>query len=237
MLIGIPLAAYLLVGGANVSVYRGAIDASTIRFILSHVLVMLAVAGGLAGVGAGRRPARDGKSVDSTVLALVFLPGVIGFALTVSRVGFGALNPAARFNANGLTLLLLETTTAAVALYCYRVFAIRPFRPIDGLVICGGMVMVGASGYRGWVIVTLVLPVFIAHYLGRHRLTIRRAAMFMLIGIAIFGGFSAIRRSEGSTTGLLTSAEAARKYNAERIPAGLREFITAFASQSRCRRR
>jgi hypothetical protein len=221
VLIGIPAALYLLLGAPNISTYRGVVQQSTVQFNLWNMLALLAGALVVAG-GRRRVPRRTGGSaIGAPLFALALLPGIAGLALFSAKGGVAFLHPSSRVEAGGLALLLLETTTAALALYCYSVFSVRRAKAGDVIVILLLLGILADSGYRGWPIIGIGAAVFIPYYFGRLRLSPMRIFAIVGIIIVIVAGFDQIRRSTNPAE--LTTEQVAQQYGARRIPAGLRQ--------------
>jgi hypothetical protein len=230
VLYGAPISLYLLIGGANLSTYRGEVSSATLRLTLIYVLVLLlgaAISGGVAP----RTGARDRSfTVRPGLLMAGFLPGVIGMTLIIQRAGLPLLHPNSREDLGGLRLLLGETLLAGLALYCCHVFTQRKPRRADWLIFALALLGLANSGYRGWPIVGAILIAASGVYFGRLHVTLWRVAALSTLCVLIIAGGDFIRRdtTAGNTIGALTTQEVATRYGAQAIPPGIREVHFTF---------
>jgi hypothetical protein len=225
VILGLPLALYLLIGGANISHYRGEITAATIRLILIHILGLLVAIYLVARNASG--PTSTPKPVSNDRLVFAFIPGLLGLALIVNTTGISLLQPAHRFDTSGLALLLFECLTAAITLYAYSSLARRPrFTYVDWTILTGSLFLLLLSGYRGWFIVSVFAVALVALQFGAYRVTPYSAIALAAVTLTVFVGFQAIRRY--SNPAGISSNQAAVKYGTESLPPGFRELHVGF---------
>lgn len=226
VLFGAPVAAYILIGGANISSYRGHVDPATLRFMLWHVVILLA--GALA---TGGRP----KEVDDAVGAgdvqplhvlIGLAPGLLGLAWIVATSGVPLLHPESRVGIRGLPLLLAESLIAGLGLYCYRVFMQRSPQPREICVIAGLLLALAVPGYRGWPLIGIGLVVTLAVHFGRLRVRLRPILAISAIAVVIIAGGDSVRRMTNHQ--LLSSNAEAAQYGAQNLPIGFRQLHFAF---------
>jgi hypothetical protein len=221
-IVGIATGIYLVVGGANISSYRGDVNDGTVRLILLHGVVFLLATFWSGGskrlVAAG--PAATPAATSS--MLLVSAPAVAGLLLLTQHVGLVLLNPSLRFRASAISLTLLETAIAAVAFYCYRSFGSRRPNVSDSFTLVPLFLLLGASGYRGWLVMALAIVAFHLLYFRRVRLTLAKVLVLALVIAAVTGGFDNLRRMNNPEA--LSAAAAADEYGAEDIPPGLRQI-------------
>jgi hypothetical protein len=227
VLVGVPIALYTILGGANISSYRGTIDDATLRLVLVDVIILLVGVAATGGTRSRRTRLTLARPIAPDILLLGFLPGLVGLALIISRAGIPLLHPSTRTSVGGLALLLGESALAGLALYCCNVFARRAPRRGDLMVMGSVVFALALSGYRGWPILGLLLVVICGVYFRRFRVTCLRACLVMGAVLTIVAGGEFVRRDTGSGS-LLSTQQLASRYGAESIPPGVRELHLDF---------
>jgi len=222
VLLGAALSGYILIGAPNISSYRGEVLPETTTVLLLAVVGI--VAGCQLAAGSSRRtPSRKLISGSAQVVALSFLPGLLGVAILFAQAGLVLADPARRFSASPLALVLVETLTASLALLCLHVYGDGlPPRRGQVFAIFATVALLASSGYRGFAIVAVAIVFFSRHFYGRHAIKPISLILVAFLAIGTMAGFDQIRRAT-SGGALIATETATVRYGAESLPNGFRQ--------------
>jgi hypothetical protein len=231
VLFGLPISLYIIIGGANISTYRGTVSGSTITFILLHVLTLFLGVAIIGGVKRQVLQSSTGFNVKPEWLLIGVLPGLVGVLLVVHSAGLAIIHPQTRAEIHGLSLLLAESLEAGLLLYACHAFSQPSRRSRDVIVICLILTGLAMPGYRGWPVIGLILVAICGIYFRRIRVTIRGILLLTALITLIIAGGEFIRRdtAAGKSPGSeLSTQELAVQYHAQSVPPGLLELHFAF---------
>lgn len=231
VLFGLPISLYIIIGGANLSTYRGTVSGSTITFILLHILMLLLGVAVVGGVKKQVLRSSTGFNVKPEWMLIGVLPGLVGVLLVVHSAGLAIIHPQTRADIGGLPLLLAESLEAGLLLYACHAFSQPLRRSRDVVVICLVLIGLAMPGYRGWPVIGLILVAICGIYFGRIRVTMRGILLLAALITLIIAGGELIRRdtAAGKSPGSeLSTQELAVQYHAQDVPPGLLELHFAF---------
>ncbi len=195
--IGVILAVYLLIGGANLSYYRGIISEDTVRFIFLNIAMMIFGSSLSSTMGSQRRQTVDPDLTDIPMFYVIIAacPGVLGVLWILATVGAPILNPSLRFGCPPAALQLIDITSAAFALQAIRMVFMRKPGWLEFALLLGLFIILNFAGYRNIGLKAFAIGIFTWHITGRYRLTPARALFVAGVGMAVLSGLGIFRRA------------------------------------------
>ena len=146
------LSTYLIIGGVNISAYRGTITNLTMQ---THLLCLLSFLTAILIFDRDLRGPTKLKMEKPTprfVILATLVPGILAFILMMAWYGFIPFSASKRFTTNPLVLLMLESLLVPIILLSRNNFLLQRggFKYWRGPAILLLLLMV--SGYRGWIV-------------------------------------------------------------------------------------
>lgn len=227
VLFGLPASLYMLIGGANLSTYRGTLTDATMKFIAFHLLAALLGTVLVGGVASRQLRQDKGLPVPAEWRIAAIVPGALGVLMAFGSAGLAIVHPYTRANIGGLALLLSESLQVGVLLWACHAFSRQTLRRRDLGALALLVVALAMPGYRGWPVIGIILITIAGVYFGRIRVRIRTVVILFGLVVFLVAGGEYIRRNTtgGQAPGTqLTTQQLAARYGAEGIPPGLLEL-------------
>jgi len=227
LFLSIGLLFILLMGGLNISNYRGEVPGEIFGYILQCIMVLSGTAAVITlfppppRMRAPRLPA-----LPYWMLWLALAPAVVGVLWIVATVGVPLLNPSMRFRADPKAVFLVETATAIATLMAYRFHINTRFSGADWLMCALIGVLLLIPGYRNWIVVAILIGLIGLNRAGSLRIRLVPALFFTTTVIVFLAAVSTFRRA--SSTELLSSDLSAVKYQIQYLPPILAQLHLGF---------
>lgn len=219
--------AMLLIGGLNISHYRGLVPSEVFGYILSCIMLLAVGAGSvlLMSPNPPRKPPRS-PDISYAVIVMSLLPGLLGVAWIVLTVGIPLISPNARFLADPKALFLAETATVPAVLLAYRYYVHRSFPGRDRLLAGMVAVVLLIPGYRNWILTAFLIGIIGLTRVGALRIKMIPALVAVAGAGAFLGLVSIFRRAVSPQ--LLSSDASIERYDVEYLPGFLAQLHLGF---------
>lgn len=217
----------LLIGGLNISTYRGDIYADTFGYILRCILMVSFGAALVAMV----RPRNGPRSIIVAEMPLYMLiaasaPALLGIGWIIFAVGVPLLSPEVRFLAPPKAVFLSQIMIAVAVLAAYRYVVRRRLDTMDYVVLPVIALLLLIPGYRNYIVVALLVSVIGLNRLGL--LTMRLPVLASMMA-GIFGFLTIVSQFRRATSGnLLSASDLASVYHVQYLPGPLVQLHVAF---------
>ncbi|WP_156843126.1 hypothetical protein [Novosphingobium aquimarinum] len=231
LFLGVALTFILLLGGLNLSNYRGSVSDETFAYILRCITILSGSASlvSLFTLSLKRRQPRKPLLPHWAIIASL-LPAIAGVMWIVSTVGIPLFNPNARFAADPKALFLAEMGCATASLMALRYYMAGRFSAFDWLILAGVAVFLLIPGYRNWLIVAILVNIVGLVRMEALKVRVIPAAISLALALGFLGAMSEFRRAVSSE--LLTADQSMLQYKVQYLPStlaqlhfGLRESI------------
>jgi hypothetical protein len=227
LFLSIGLLFILLMGGLNISNYRGEVPDEIFGYILQCIMVLSGTAAAVTLFPpAPRTRPPHLPALPYWMLWLALTPAITGVLWIVATVGVPLLNPSIRFRADPKAVFLVETATAIATLMAYRFHINTRFSGKDWLMCALIAVLLLIPGYRNWIVVAILIGLLGLNRMGSLRIRLVPALFFTAAIVVFLAAVSTFRRA--SSTDLLSSDLSAIKYQIQYLPPVLAQLHFGF---------